>query len=932
MASSSHPLFPLLGPLRYACARDFTNLPAIKTLRPVLAAAVARGGVKAATAIALNAQLVAIDDRDPVVRKNAIVKVLQAMRDEGLPVDFLPGAAPAPREALVLAPSAPQAGSVAEAPRSAGEAPRSSREKSRDTPPPGAAGPDRRRNRTAAEAHPSTSLGMNGRPAVPGPSAEEAHPSTSLGMNGRPAVPGPSAAEAHPSTSLGMNGGPRAKKARQPKPETDEAGPARMLSIAPIDGPLATPLNEVGWRLNPRLVGLLNKKGVRKVGDVLFLLPRVYEDRRTLKKISQLVSGERGTIIAEVKSAEEQYGRAGRRTFRAVLADSTGTVAATHFQSGGWLKAKYPIGRRLVVSGEVRRTSYGWEIPHPEVEPADDVESSPVHFNRIVPVYPGFERHEQRSLRELAFKIASRFSNDLEEPLPDDLRERHHLMTLADALRYLHFPPADAPLDALDAHASVAHHRLAFDELFFLQLGLALRRQGLKVEPGIAFDTSAPRQQIATKLLPFALTGAQARVVAQVSRDMSRPEPMNRLVQGDVGSGKTAVAVLASALALQDGYQVAVMAPTEILAEQHYRTFSKMLAPLGTSVRLITGSASAKEKRQQRESLANGVVRVAVGTHALIQEGVEFHQLGLVVIDEQHRFGVMQRHTLMAKGPRPDTLVMTATPIPRTLAMTLYGDLDVSVIDELPPGRTPIETRVYNEKARPKAYQAVQAELDKGHQAYIVYPLVEESEKVDLADATQGAEALTAQFPTARIGLLHGRMKNDEKEAVMLEFREKRVDVLVCTTVVEVGVDVPNASIMVIEGAERFGLSQLHQLRGRVGRGAAKSWCLLMAGYAKSAVAATRLKVMEDSNDGFVIAEKDLELRGPGEFLGTRQSGIPELAVANLGRDQALLAEAQDEARAIVAKDPELREGRHARLVKALEERWEGRLKLARVG
>ncbi len=859
MASSSHPLFPLLGPLRYACARDFLNLSAIKELRPAIAGALTRAGtgLKPSTAAALTAQLPLIDDRDLSVRKQALHHVLVALRDEGLPIDFLPppqGSVPVPRAELVLAASGP----------------------------------------------------------APVPVAVKAP----IALKAKADAPQKRAA-------------PRKKKPVEVK---EEDSPARMLSIAPASGPLATPLSDVGWRLNPRLVGLLNKKGVRKVGDVLFLLPRVYEDRRTLKKIAQLVSGERGTIIAEVKRAEEQYGRGGRRTFRAVLSDATGSIAATHFQSGAWLKAKYPIGRKLVVSGEVRQSAWGWEIPHPEVEPADDAESSPVHFNRIVPVYPGFERHEQRSLRELAFKIAAGYADSLEEPLPEDVRTRHHLMSLADALRYLHFPPADAPLEALDAHASSAHQRLAFDELFFLQLGLALRRQGVKVQPGIAFDASPERQASARGLLPFQLTAAQTRVVGQVARDMAKAEPMNRLVQGDVGSGKTAVAVIAAALALQDGYQVAVMAPTEILAEQHYRTFSKLLAPMGMSVSLITGSAAAKARRQQREGLANGGVRVAVGTHALIQEGVEFQRLGLAVIDEQHRFGVMQRHTLMAKGPRPDTLVMTATPIPRTLAMTLYGDLDVSVIDELPPGRTPIETRIYNEKARPRAYQAVQAELDKGHQAYVVYPLVEESEKVDLLDATQGAQKLALEFPNAKIGLLHGRMKNDEKEAVMTAFRDRQIEILVCTTVVEVGVDVPNASVMLIEGAERFGLSQLHQLRGRVGRGAAKSWCFLLAGYARSEIATTRLKVMESSNDGFVIAEKDLELRGPGEFLGTRQSGVPELAVANLGRDQALLAEAQDEARAIVAKDPALLRPEHQRLVRALEDRWEGRLKLARVG
>jgi ATP-dependent DNA helicase RecG len=374
------------------------------------------------------------------------------------------------------------------------------------------------------------------------------------------------------------------------------------------------------------------------------------------------------------------------------------------------------------------------------------------------------------------------------------------------------------------------------------------------------------------------------------------------------------------------------MAPTEILAEQHYRTFSKWLAPLGVNVAFVTGSGTAKQKAAERESVATGRVQVAVGTHALIVGDVAYQKLGFVVIDEQHRFGVIQRHALMAKGARPDVLVMTATPIPRTLAMTMYGDLDVSVIDELPPGRTPIETRVYVEKQKPRAWEAVKAELAKGHQAYVVYPLVEESEKVDLADATQGAQQLAAIFPEARIGLLHGRMKQDEKDAVMGAFRAHEIDLLVATTVVEVGVDVPNASVMVMEHAERFGLSQLHQLRGRVGRGAAKSYCILVTGYAQSAESAERLHVMEESTDGFVIAERDLEIRGPGEFLGTRQSGLPELAVANLVRDQALLATAQEEARAIVDRDPQLEAPEHQRLVRALEERWEGRLKLARVG
>ncbi len=761
----------------------------------------------------------------------------------------------------------------------------------------------------------------------------------SIVQGGLPAIPspprgegqgeGPTSPKPRPKP-LTPNPLPKGERGKKKKAEPAEP-PAKILSIAPATGPLSTLLKNVGFRLNPRLVGTLNKKGMLRTGDVLFLLPRVYEDRRTLKKIAQLQSGERATFIGTVRRAEESFGR-GRRQFRAVLADNTGSIAAVFFQSGPWMKARFPEGKQLVASGEVRATNFGWEIPHPEIEPAEDVETSPIHFNRIVPVYPGFERHEQRQVRELAYKIADKYAESIDEPLPDTLRGKLKLMGLGEALRFLHFPPSTAPIDALDAHTSLAHQRLAFDELFFLQLGMALRRQGVKVQPGISFDVRDTYVEKARALLPFTLTGAQARVVAALTRDMARPEPMNRLVQGDVGSGKTAVALMAAAIAVQNGFQVAVMAPTEILAEQHHRTFSKLLAPLGVEVALVTGTGPAKVKAKQREAVASGRVQVAVGTHALIQDSVAFAKLGLVVIDEQHRFGVIQRHALMDKGLRPDVVVMTATPIPRTLAMTMYGDLDVSVIDELPPGRTPIETRVFTEKARGRAYELVRSELGKGHQAYVIYPLVEESEKVDLSDATQGAEQLKAQFPNARVGLLHGRMKQDEKDAVMSAFRAHEIDLLVSTTVVEVGVDVPNASVMVMEHAERFGLSQLHQLRGRVGRGAAKSYCVLLTGYALSEEAAERLHVMEESTDGFVIAERDLEIRGPGEFLGTRQSGLPELAVANLARDQVLLAQAQEEARAIVERDPQLEAPEHARLVKALEERWEGRLKLARVG
>ncbi len=736
---------------------------------------------------------------------------------------------------------------------------------------------------------------------------------------------------------LGLEVEGKSRKVKRKKAVGQEASrsEAKLLSIAPREGPLSIPLKHLGGRLAPRLVGALNRKGLQRVGDVLFLLPRCYEDRRRLRTIAELVPGERGVTVATVRTVgDAPLARRGapRRAFRAVLGDPTGSIAVTYFNGGPWLKARFPLGQRMVISGEVRASLSGREIIHPEVEPADDLESSSVHFNRVVPIYPGFERGEQRAFRELAHRVAEGHADAIGEPLPRELRERLGLLELAEALRRIHFPGAADDLEALNTHQSDAHQRLAFDELFFLQLGLALKRQGVKVEPGIRFTVNGERLAHARGALPFQLTRAQAKVVAEIARDMARPEPMNRLLQGDVGSGKTAVALVSALVALQDGYQVALMAPTELLAEQHVRTFERLLAPLGLEVGLLSSSGTAKQKREVRERVARGEVRVAVGTHALIEESVAFERLGLVVIDEQHRFGVLQRHRLMGKGVRPDVLVMTATPIPRTLAMTLYGDLEVSVIDELPPGRTPVSTRVFTEGQRARVYELVAAELAKGHQAYIVYPLVEESEKVDLADATRGVEKLRQTYPNHRVGLLHGRMKAEEKDAVMADFRAGKLEVLVATTVVEVGVDVPNASVMVVEAAERFGLSQLHQLRGRVGRGSVQSHCFLVSGSAVSAEGAERLAVMERSTNGFVIAEKDLEIRGPGEFLGTRQSGVPELAVANLARDVALLEAAQVEARRIVEADPRLERSEHASLVKALEERWEGRLALARVG
>ena len=751
-----------------------------------------------------------------------------------------------------------------------------------------------------------------------------------------PDAPRPVPAVASPPTRRRAGGALPASRRRGPPaeqaPPPPEVPEARTLSIAPRDGPLAAPLRRSGLRVNPRLLSALEKKGLIRVGDLLFLLPRAYEDRRRLSTLRELRPGERGVTVGTVRAAGEVPLRAGRRVFRAVLADATGNIALTYFQTGPWMKGRFPLGARLIVSGELRSTPAGREMVHPEVEPADETGGPSIHFGRIVPLYPGFERHEQRQVRSLVHRICSAAASAVVDPLPEPLRRRLGLLPLATALERLHAPVEEEDLAALDEHRSPAHRRLAFDELFFLHLGLALRRQGVKTSPGIRFQVDDARLARARALLPFRPTRAQERALAEIARDMARPEPMHRLLQGDVGSGKTAVAAMAAALAIQDGWQVALMAPTEILAAQHHRTLEALLRPLSVDVALITGTGTLGERRRARARVAGGRAQLAVGTQALVQEGAVFERLGLVLIDEQHRFGVLQRHALAGKGRRPDVLVMTATPIPRTLAMTLYGDLDLSVLDELPPGRTPITTRVLFPKQRPRAWSALEAELQRGRQAYVLFPLVEASEKVDLQDATRGAEELQAAFPSWSVRLLHGRMAPAEKDAAMEAFRRGEVHVLVCTTVVEVGVDVPNATVMVVESAERFGLSQLHQLRGRVGRGTEAGHCFLVASMAGGREALGRLRVLEETSDGFRVAERDLELRGPGEVLGTRQSGMPELAVANLARDQALSAVAAEEARAIAEADPRLARSEHAPLVRALAERWEGRLALAGVG
>ena len=480
---------------------------------------------------------------------------------------------------------------------------------------------------------------------------------------------------------------------------------------------------------------------------------------------------------------------------------------------------------------------------------------------------------------------------------------------------------------------STAHKRLIFDELFYFELAMALKHKGHILEEGIAFQTRGELSGRFLSILPFGLTEAQKRVIGEIHGDMARPSPMHRLLQGDVGSGKTVVSMAAMLTACENGYQAAIMAPTEILAEQHYRNIARWVESLGLRAALLLGSMRSAEKKEVARQIENGEIQFVVGTHALIQEGVEFRKLGLVVVDEQHRFGVVQRAALRAKGSKPDVLVMTATPIPRTLAMTVYGDLDISVLDEMPPGKKPVKTKVFFEKERPRVYEIVRKEIVKGNQVFIVYPLVTESEALDLKDATRMAEHLQKDvFPELRIGLVHGRMKGPEKDEIMKSFNDGRLDILVSTTVIEVGIDIPQASLMVIEHAERFGLAQLHQLRGRVGRSDIPSYCVLMTGHKGSENARKRLRIMEQTTDGFRIAEADLEIRGPGEFMGTRQSGFPDFRVADILRDGRLLNDARTEAFQLVEKDPRLERPEHAALREVLLWKWEGRLDLARTG
>lgn len=713
----------------------------------------------------------------------------------------------------------------------------------------------------------------------------------------------------------------------------DGVSPQKAVSRKDLETPIRF-IRGVG----PKLAEMLSKKGVATVEDALYLLPIRYEDRRELRKISGLRPGFTEVFYAEVVSAAPVVTRGGRRFYEAILSDGTGSISAKWFNfNPRYMKDIWKHGRKGIFTGEVAQYGYQREVHHPEAEwiaEGRDLEAvmaaDPVSFGRTVPVYPLTEGLHQKTMRKVFKEVVDGFADCIETFLSGDIIERHGLLPLDKAVREVHFPGNEADPRALNNWSTPAHRTLSFDEFFFLELGLALRKRGTTLEEGIPFQVTHKYTKPLMKALPYTLTNAQRRVLTEIKNDMAAPHPMHRLVQGDVGSGKTIVALMAALLAVENEYQVAIMAPTEILAEQHYLNIHRHCEELGINVCLLTSGMKGKAKKEVMEQIASGKYGIVIGTHAVIQDKVEFSRLGLGIIDEQHRFGVLQRGTLKKKGQNPDILVMTATPIPRTLAMTVFGDLSLSVIDELPPGRTPILTKVCHESQRRQVYRVIEEEVRKGRQAYIIYPLVEESEKSELKAATQMAEHLDGEvFPELRVGLLHGRMKPEEKEAVMASFKARETDILVATTVIEVGIDVPNATVMVIEHAERFGLSQLHQLRGRVGRGSDQSRCILLAGGKTTGDGEKRLRVMEETTDGFRIAEADLEIRGPGDFLGTRQAGLPEFRVASILRDGRILEEARREAFAVIEKDPDLSRPENAPLRHELARRWGGRLELA---
>lgn len=681
--------------------------------------------------------------------------------------------------------------------------------------------------------------------------------------------------------------------------------------------------------IGPKRAKTFAKAGIWTVEDLLYYFPRRYEDRTSFSPISKLREGLTTTIKAQVLATGERrsWRRRGFSILEVAVADETGKIFCVWFNQG-YLKAYFKPGATLILFGKVDRYGARLQMSNPEFElvsegdePVSDAQG--LDIGRIVPVYPLPEGFTQRHFRHFMKSALDEYLPRLNDFLPYDIRSKNNLLNLAKSLLNIHFP------DDLDMQ-KLAYERLAFDEFFVFQLPLALRKLKKKEKRGIAHTVDGELVKNFLSKLAFKLTGSQEKVIAEIKSDMASPHAMQRLLQGDVGSGKTVVATAATIMAIQGAYQVAFMVPTEILAHQHFEKIKSQNKEI--KIGLLTGSVNKKEKDKALLGIKEGDIDLVIGTHALLEEDVRFKNLGLVVIDEQHKFGVGQRALLPKKGPAPDVLIMTATPIPRTLAITLYGDLDISVITELPPGRIPIKTISFNEKSTFDAYSMAKEELAKGRQVYIIYPVIEESYALDIAGAKKMYAQLKAGvFKGFSLGLIHGRLKQEEQDETMLKFKNKEIDLLVSTTVLEVGIDIPNATCMVVEHAERFGLSQLHQLRGRIGRGTEQSYCLLISD-AKTPEAEARIKAMLKFNDGFRIAEEDLKIRGPGEFFGRRQHGLTELKIANPLTQMHLLKRARDDAMKLISLDPGLQERQHALLKEKLVQRFPEYEKLMVVG
>jgi ATP-dependent DNA helicase RecG len=695
------------------------------------------------------------------------------------------------------------------------------------------------------------------------------------------------------------------------------------------DDVLATPLQFLKG-VGPRRAADLARVGLHTLEDLLFRFPLRYEDRSRLQTIASVRPGTKVSVAGRITHcALRTTRRPGFKIFEAIVTDGTGSILATWLNQA-FLRDVFTAGQQVLLYGTAELRGHGsLQLTNPDHEILDDEEGEPIHTGRIVPVYEKAGTVTTKYQRRFVHDALERLAPDLPDPVPEALRTRMGLPTRFAALHATHFPPADTSLDLLNRFATPAQRRLIFEEAFLFQMGVMARRRSALAEPKAGHIHVDDRiRGSARRVLPFRLTPGQRTALKEIVDDLQRPHPMNRLLQGDVGAGKTIVALLAAVVAMENGLQVAFMAPTEILAEQHYATIARLLQASRFRVALLTGSTSAAARRQQLAEIENGSIHLVVGTHALVQGDVVFHRLGLVVIDEQHRFGVLQRATLREKGLHPDALVMTATPIPRTLALTIYGDLDSSAIRDRPPGRLPVQTRMMPDARRDEMHALVRRELEAGRQAYVIYPLVEESAKVDLKAATEMADTLAQEvFPEYRVGLLHGRLKADAKDRVMRAFAAGELHVLVSTTVVEVGIDVPNATVMMVEHAERFGLSQLHQLRGRVGRGPQQSYCVLVYQAPLTPEARERLTAMVETADGFEIAERDLRLRGAGDFFGTRQAGVPTFRLIDLVRDRELLDVAQREADAWFATAAPT-----PAAVAELLRSWSARFKLMEVG